>query len=69
MNYTFSERTVKKYSVADAVTQAKALVRDKGIPFSVTNIPQEPSKELTLSLSELNDKVQEIVFDSEFYAY
>jgi len=57
MNYTFDEKTKVKYSEADAVNHAKAIARN-GNKEQKAAFGQDASKGLTLTLPELNARIQ-----------
>lgn len=60
MEYTFSERTVKKYSQADIENHALTLIKDKGKEISTRYLSDKPSKEPSFTLVELNAGVESI---------
>lgn len=60
MEYTFSERTVKKYSQADIENHALTLIKDKGKEISQRWLTDSPSKEPMFTLVQLNDGVESI---------
>lgn len=61
--YTKSELTVKKYSVGYAIERAKS--RLKGTPICMNDVPHNKSELLTLA--ELNDLIDQIVDNSNYY--
>ena len=61
--YTKSELTVKKYSVGMAIERAKS--RLKGTPMCMNDVPSDKSQLLTLA--ELNDLIDQIVDNSNYY--
>ena len=61
--YTESEKTVKKYTVAQAVDAAKILLEGKA-PINITAIPKSKEK---ITLKELNEISEKIVEDSLYY--
>jgi hypothetical protein len=62
--YTLSERTVRKYTVGQAVESAKRML--KGVKMNVTSIH---SRELTekITLEELNKISEQLYIDSVDY--
>ena len=62
--YTKSERTVKKYTVQDAVDSAKR--RLKGIPMCINAVTKMDLDE-KITLERLNEIASEIVADSHYY--
>lgn len=60
MEYTFTERTVKKYSQADIESHALILIKDKGKEISRRWLTDSPSKEPKFTLVELNAGVESI---------
>lgn len=65
-SYTFSERTVKKYKVAQAVESAK--YRRNGGALNLDSIRSRQFSDL-ITLKELNEIADEIVSDSENWYY
>lgn len=64
--YTKSERTVKKYTVGEAVESAKRAL--KGIPLCINAIQgRELSEKITLE--ELNNIRTRLIDDSHWYNY
>ncbi len=69
MIYTFAEKTVKKYSQADVERQALALIKDKGKEINASRyLSDNPSKEITLTLVQLNEGVERL-FNSSNWPY
>ena len=64
--YTKSERTVKKYTVGEAVESAKRAL--KGIPIC-TNILRERELSEKITLEELNNIRTRLIDDSHYYNY
>lgn len=64
MNYTRSERTVKKYTKQDVLNSAKN--RLKGKPVCVDVLKQYPDNTL-FTLEELNNVADDIVGDTHFW--
>lgn len=64
--YTKAERTVKKYTVGEAVESAKRAL--KGIPMCMNAVGDRDLKE-KITLEELNNIRQSIIDDSYYYKY
>lgn len=64
--YTKSERTVKKYTVGEAVESAKRAL--KGIPIC-TNILRGRELSEKITLEELNNIRTRLIDDSHYYNY
>lgn len=64
--YTKSERTVKKYTVGDAVESAKRALKGESMCMNAVG-NRELSEKITLE--ELNNIKEQIVSDSYFYNY
>ena len=62
--YTHKEKTEKKYSVYDALAQAKAVLEGK--PVCTTSLNKYGPEE-KLTLAELSDLVEQLVSDTRFY--
>lgn len=60
MEYTFTEKTVKKYSQADIESHALILIKDKGKEISSRYLSDAPSKTPSFTLVELNAGVESI---------
>lgn len=64
--YTKAERTVKKYTVGEAVESAKRAL--KGISMCMNAVGNRDLKE-KITLEELNNIRQSIIDDSHYYNY
>lgn len=64
--YTHSERTVKKYTVGQAVASAER--RLKGTPVCVNAVSGRPLSE-AITLEELNEIAEAIYSDSIYWDY
>lgn len=60
MFYTLSERTVVKHSEHEAVTHAVSLIKDKDLNIKLSALPDNPSKEPTMTVEQLNKRVLQI---------
>lgn len=63
--YTNSEKTVKKYTVGQAVESAKR--RLKGQAYCANSVSNRDFKEL-ITLKELNELSDKIVWDTEYWS-
>lgn len=61
--YTFSERTVKKYTVEQAVESAKRRLKSNSI--CINSIASRDYKE-KITLQELNEIAEQIVMDTKW---
>lgn len=66
--YTYSERTVKKYTIKDAINVAKQYLAEKGVSklcvTPLTNFREDEK----ITLEQLNEWVDKLVFESTTYA-
>lgn len=65
--YTKSERTVKKYTVGEALDSAKRALKSKGIYSVCTNAVYRRDLSEKITLEELNNIKEQIVSDSYFW--
>lgn len=65
--FTLKERTVKKYTVAQAYSQAKAVLNARGYPQVCVNKLRGMTNDTAITLEQMSDLVEEIVADTYFY--
>lgn len=68
MIYTFSEKTVKKYTVQDAINAADAIVKAKNIRGLCMNAVNRLDRDEKITLVRLNEISEQMIDDSIYYA-
>ena len=68
MQYTYKERTEKKYTVAQALSAAEAILKQKHVKGICMNSVRRYNATDLITLEQLNNISEQIVDDSIFYA-
>lgn len=64
--FTLSERTQKKYTIADAIKAAQEYLRDRGLAMCMNSVSRLSETE-PITLVDLNHISAELVEESMFY--
>lgn len=67
MIYTHTEKTVKKYTVNQAVEAAKVILKDRKVNKCCITSIQKRDLNQKITLEEMNKITEQIVDDSTFY--
>lgn len=65
--FTHAERTIKKYTVGQAVKHALAVLNAKGYTQVCVNTVSKMSHDAKITLKEMSDLVESMVDDTYFY--
>lgn len=67
-DYTHSERTVKKYTVGQAVASAERVLKSRKIPtMNMTSIGLNANLKEMITLEKLNQIADKIIFDTIYW--